>query len=134
MKLRTKFIIAIGAVVGISTILQLHRISVLQDRLVINQAYEQARMLHRQILLTRKWVADHNGLFLIKSADIQPNPFLENSSLRSEDGQLYVRHNPAMVTRELSEYAAREGFCWFRVTSLKPVNEASTVRIPLSRC
>jgi signal transduction histidine kinase len=30
-----------------------------------------------------------------------------------------------MVTRELSEYAAQSGFCWFRITSLKPVNPAN---------
>ncbi len=125
MKLKTKFIIAVDAIIAVSYGILLFRTSVLQHELVIGQAQQQARMLHKQILLTRQWVADHRGLFVVKTKDVTANPFLDNPLIRAVDGQIYVKRNPAMVTRELSEYASKEGVCRFRVTSLKPINPAN---------
>ncbi|MCK4838428.1 MAG: DUF3365 domain-containing protein, partial [Desulfobulbaceae bacterium] len=76
----------------------------------------------QQILLTRQWVADHDGLYVIKKSGVVSNPFLKGSDIQDQQGQVYVKRNPAMVTRELSEYARQADFCRFRVTSLKPVN------------
>jgi len=87
---------------------------------------QQARILYKQIILTRQWVSDHQGLFFIKTDNVPENPYLHESAIRADDGTIFVKRNPAMVTRELSEYAARTGFCWFRITSLKPVNPANT--------
>lgn len=122
MKLKGKFILAIVAVLCSSYGLLMIYTSVLQNKLVIGQAEQQARMLHRQILLTRQWVADHQGLFFLQTEDVQANPFLNEPQITTGSGLTFVKRNPAMVTRELSEYAYEAGFCWFRVTSLKPVN------------
>ena len=122
MKLRVKFIIANGGILLLSYGLLFLYSSHKQHDLIYGQAVQQARMLHRQVLLTRKWVADHHGLFLVQSDHTLPNPFLDTPEIRASDGKIYVKRNPAMVTRELSEYALREGWCMFRVTSLKPVN------------
>jgi signal transduction histidine kinase len=84
-------------------------------------------MLSKQVLLTRKWVADHNGLFLLKSEGVAANPFLKEQEIADTSGRRYVKRNPAMVTREISEYAASEGVAHYRVTALKvinPLNEA----------
>lgn len=91
----------------------------------MEQARQQARILYKQILLTRQWVSDHQGLFLVKTAGVSENPYLNDAVIRADDGTVFVKRNPAMVTRELSEYAAKSGFCWFRITSLKPVNPAN---------
>lgn len=64
MKLKTKFIILIGAIATCSYGLTFYRTSSFQEELVINQAVRQARMLHEQIHLTRAWIADHNGVFI----------------------------------------------------------------------
>ncbi len=125
MTLKIKFILAIGTIIALSYGILLYRTSMLQHELVIGQAQQQARMLHKQILLTRQWVADHRGLFVVKTDSATANPFLDNPLIKSIDGQIYVKRNPAMVTRELSEYAAKKGVCRFRVTSLKPVNPAN---------
>jgi signal transduction histidine kinase len=125
LKLRIKFIIANGGILLLSYGLLFLYSSNKQHDLIYGQAKEQARMLHRQIILTRKWVADHHGLFLIRRDDVQPNPFLDNPIIQTTDGQVYVKRNPAMVTRELSEYAFKDGWCTFRVTSLRPINPAN---------
>lgn len=122
MKLQYKFIIVIGAVLTLTYMTILYYTSGLQNDLVIGQARHQARMLHRQLILTREWVSDHHGLFVVKTDSVRENPFLDYPNLETNDGVTLVKRNPAMVTRELSEYADKAGFGWFRVTSLKPVN------------
>ena len=126
MNLTIKFIVAISAIILLSYGFLLYQTSNLQNELVMEQARQQARILYKQILLTRQWVSDHQGLFLVKTAGVSENPYLDDSMIRADDGTVFVKRNPAMVTRELSEYAAESGFCWFRITSLKPVNPANT--------
>ncbi len=126
LKLQGKFIIAIGAILLCSYSLLLYNSSRIQHDLIYGQAKQQARMLHKQILLTRKWVADHHGLYVVESDTARPNPFLDNPVIRGDNGQVYVKRNPAMVTRELSEYASKGNWYMFRVTSLNPINPANT--------
>ncbi len=126
MKLHAKFIVTLGPVLLFSFGLTFLRTAHFQDQLVILQAERQARMLSQQIILTRKWVADHNGLFFAKRPGVEANPFLPDREVVAQDGTTYVKRNPAMVTRELSDYAANSDFCRFRVTSLNPVNAANT--------
>jgi signal transduction histidine kinase len=122
VKLTIKFIVAISAIILLSYGFLLFQTSNLQNELVMEQARQQARILYKQILLTRQWVSDHQGLFLVKTAGVAENPYLKGSSIKADDGTIFVKRNPAMVTRELSEYAAKTGFCWFKITSLNPVN------------
>lgn len=122
MSLRNKFILLISSVVMISYGITFYRTSQFQHELVLSQAADQARMLSKQVLLTRKWVADHNGLFLLKSPGVEANPFLTDPEITDTSGRHYVKRNPAMVTREISEYAASEGVAHYRVTALKVIN------------
>lgn len=122
MQLRSKFILLIGLVVVVSYGITFYRTSSFQQQLVFSQTVRQARMLHKQILLTRKWVADHNGIFLLKGPGVESSIFLDDAQISDQRGRQYVKRNPAMVTRELSAYAQREGVSSFRVTSLMPLN------------
>ncbi len=126
MRLRSKFIFLVGVVVVVSYGITFYRTSTFQKELVLNQAHNQARMLFRQILLTRQWVADHNGLFFFQAPGVEPNAFLPDPTLMTDNGDTLVKRNPAMVTRELSEYADKAGFFQYRVTSLKPINKKNT--------
>jgi two-component system NtrC family sensor kinase len=125
VNLTIKFIVAISAIILLSYGFLLYQTSGLQNELVMGQARQQARILYKQILLTRQWVSDHQGLFLVKTEGVPENPYLHESTIRADDGTIFVKRNPAMVTRELSEYATQSGFCWFRITSLKPINPAN---------
>ena len=120
--LKGKFILIIGIILTLSyTVLMIYNTKI-QNRLVIGLAEQQARILGDQIQITRQWVADHNGIFIIRQKDEPQNPYLDNPVIQSVDNQIFIKRNPAMVTRELSEYASRSGFPWFKVTSLNPVN------------
>ncbi|MCK4501556.1 MAG: DUF3365 domain-containing protein [Desulfuromonadales bacterium] len=122
MQLKTKLILLISLVICISYGITFYRTSSFQEDLVVKQATSQAKMLFNQIRITRQWVADHNGLFLVKASGVEPNPFLEPGEIQDSDGNWLVKRNPAMVTRELSLYAAKAGMGQFNVTSLQPLN------------
>ena len=124
--LRGKFIVAIGAIISVSYMLFLYRISIVDNELILLQAQQQARMLHNQILITRQWVSEHHGLFVIKKTGVESNPYLDLPTIRDQSGNEYMMRNPAMVTRELSEYSNKKGLGSFRVTSLQPVNPANS--------
>jgi len=123
--LRGKFIVAIGAIISVSYTVFLYRTSMVDNELIILQAQQQARMLHNQILITLQWVSEHNGLFVISQESVDSNPYLDMPSIWDQNGSEYVMRNPAMVTRELSEYSQNKGLGSFRVTSLQPINPAN---------
>ena len=100
----------------------LYRTSAFDETMILRQAEQQARMLYKQILLTRQWASDHNGLFILKRKGVEPNPYLDLPTVTDALGKEYYMRNPAMITRELSQYAKQNGLGNFRVTSLKPVN------------
>lgn len=125
MRLRNKIMLLISTVVVVSFGITFYRTSTFQQDLVLAQAARQARIIHKQILLTRRWVSDHNGLFFFKTENVRANPFLEDMEITDEKGRLLVKRNPAMVTRELSEYANQEGLFSYRVTALNPVNPSN---------
>jgi two-component system, NtrC family, sensor kinase len=122
ISLRSKFIIFIGAIISVFYLFVLQRTAAFDESLILRQAEQQARMLYKQILLTRQWASDHNGLFVLKKDGSQPNPYLDLPTVTDTLGQTYYLRNPAMITRELAAYARQDGFGHFRVTSLQPVN------------
>lgn len=125
ISLRTKFIIFIGAIISAFYLFMLYRTSAFDESMILKQAEQQARMLYKQILLTRQWASDHNGLFILKRKGVEANPYLHLPTVTDALGQTYFMRNPAMITRELSSYAKRDGLGYFRVTSLKPVNPSN---------
>ena len=96
MLLRTKFILLIGSIVLFSFGVTFYRTYDFQKKLIYEQTERQARMLSRQIILTRKWVSDHNGLFLVKEPGVEANPYLDEPEIHDAAGQSYVKRNPAM--------------------------------------
>ena len=120
--LRTKFILFIGAIITLFYGYMLYRTSAFDESMILRQAEMQARMLYKQILLTRQWASDHNGLFVLKQLGEEPNPYLDLPIVTDSEGKVFYMRNPAMITRELSRYAKKDGLGYFRVTSLKPVN------------
>ncbi len=123
--LRTKFIIFIGTIITLFYGYMVYRTSAFDEAMILRQAEQQARMLYKQILLTRQWASDHHGLFVMKREGVEPNPYLELPTVTDSMGQTYFLRNPAMITRELAQYAKKDGLGYFRVTSLKPINPAN---------
>jgi signal transduction histidine kinase len=92
------------------------------EQMATAQIEMQAKALFKQVVLTRRWVAEHGGVFVEKLPWVEPNPYLKNSTVTDVAGRRYVKENPAMVTKQLSRYAEREQLYIFHITSLKMLN------------
>lgn len=91
------------------------------------QLYQEGRAFFQEIVLTREWAAQHQGVYVRPKPGEVLNPYLEQvpglkSRLVDGTGQEYILKNPALITREISEMGAKDGLFRFRITSLKPFN------------
>lgn len=121
-RLATKFLLSVGGVVAVTLLLLFSVIDRLTERSIIGQVDEQGRALLEQMVITRAWVSDRGGLYIRKGPGVVESPFLPGTTVRDDKGREYVFHNPAFVTRLLSEYAERQDAYRLHLTSLKPVN------------
>ena len=88
----------------------------------VNQAVNQARILSRQVILTRQWISDCGGIFVdMQSQGAKDVSCFFDDSLKTSAGQ-YQRFTPSMVTRKLSQYSLRQDLYRFRLASLNPLN------------
>ena len=94
--------------------------------LLYEQVRKQAESIYQQIVITRKWIADHGGIYVEKLPWVEPNPYLakvgDKPFMISKEGKILIKENPALVTRQLSEYTKRNYLYWFKITSLKFMN------------
>lgn len=96
--------------------------SMRQKELIMEQIHASALAMFEDIVLTRRWNADLGGVYVFKGPGVKSNPFLENPDVTGVDGKVYTMKNPALMTREISEYAEKSGLFRYHITSLKPVN------------
>lgn len=122
VSLSLKFVIGLVVVLTITMGISIYSIDRNHEKLVMQQVDLQAKALFRQIVLTRKWVADHGGIFVEKLPWNEPSAYLEKPEIVDDKGKRYIKESPAMVTKELSEYSKEEGLYWFHITSLKLIN------------
>ena len=87
-----------------------------------DQVVNQARVLSRQIILTRQWISDCGGVFVnLKSRGAKDISCFFDDKLQTADGS-FQRFTPSMVTRKLSQYSSRQDLYRFRLASLNPLN------------
>jgi len=93
---------------------------------ILEEVENQARILCRQVLLTRSWLAEMGGVYVKSRKGLEANPYLgTEGKIEGKNRQCYLLRNPAMVTRELSEYAKQQGLFRFRLTSDRYINPAN---------
>jgi len=85
----------------------------------------RASTLLSSIILARKWNANHDGVYVEKKKGDKSNPYLTDPDIKTTDGKVYTKKNPALMTREISEYAEKEGLFKFHLTSLNLLNPAN---------
>lgn len=97
------------------------------NQLIEDQLRQQGRAFFQEVVLTRDWLAQHGGVYVPLTPQMQVNPYLLKVPglkvvIRDEEGNHYTLKNPALVTREISEIVAGQGLFRFRITSLLPMN------------
>jgi signal transduction histidine kinase len=117
-----KFLLAILAVVFPVLGLTFAWVGVRSEQNAAGQIVNQARVLARQIILTRQWVSDCDGVLVARhSRGAQEPAFFYDDRVETARGT-YQRFTPSMVTTKLSRYSQRENLYSFRLASLAPIN------------
>jgi len=93
-----------------------------QEKSINKEFKSKASSIFNGIVMTRKWNAMYGGVFVEKKEGIQSNPYLKNPDIETIDGKIFTKKNPALMTREISEIAEKEGVFKFRITSLILLN------------
>ncbi len=122
ISLSHKFVIGVIVTLTITMGVSIYFISKRHRELIMQQVDMQARAIFKQILITRRWIADHGGVFVESLPWKEPNPYLKEAEITDVKGRRFIKESPAMVTKELSKYAQNEGLYWFHITSLKLIN------------
>ena len=91
-------------------------------QLIYEENITRGRALFNSIVLARKWNANYGGVYVDKKEGVTSNPYLSNPDITTVDGKVYTNKNPALMTREISELAQKEGLFNFHITSLFPIN------------
>lgn len=118
LSLSYKLVIGCSLILLISLSITFYIINDRQQQLIIRQAENEARAVFQQIVIMRRWIADHGGVF------VEQLPWAVEGPLHATSGESrhYTRKTPAMVTRELVSYARESGLYWFHITSLNLTN------------
>ena len=91
-------------------------------KLISEENISRGQALFNGIVLTRKWNAGYGGVYVEKKEGVVSNPYLVNPDITAENGTIYTKRNPALMTREISDIAKKEGAFSFNITSLRPLN------------
>ncbi|HXH72157.1 MAG TPA: diguanylate cyclase [Mariprofundaceae bacterium] len=95
---------------------------------------KEARVLFKQIQITRHWNAEHGGVYTFLKPGEKTNPYLykvgpgngQKSEVEPEltdsHGRTLTLKNPALMTRELAEESSKHSDVRFHLTSLKLIN------------
>ncbi len=92
------------------------------EQQAMNQVLNQARILVRQIILTRQWVSDCGGVMVAFNSEgaTEAAGFYDDRMETSRG--VYRRFTPSMVTKKLSFYSLRQDLYHFRLASANPMN------------
>lgn len=117
-----KFLIGIAGTLTAALLVSFFVLAQQQERLIMGQIEREARVLFKQVVITRAWIADHGGVFIEKLPGMKRSPYLADDEISDRGGKQYLLKTPAMITKELSRYAQEQGLYWFHITSLKLTN------------
>ena len=92
------------------------------EKRTMDQIINRARVLSRQVVLTRQWISDCGGVMVNEESEGAKDTscFLDDRLVTSWG--CYQRFTPSMVTKKLSQYSDRQDLYQFRLASLNPLN------------
>jgi signal transduction histidine kinase len=96
-----------------------------QEEHIMEQVRKQAIILYKQLVLTRQWVADHNAILIPKTEEVRSSPFLEQPDVQGSDGVTYTKITASVLTKLLSDRAARGDLYSFRLTNTDRLNPSN---------
>lgn len=117
-----RFTVSISLVVALFILAVFVGLFIRNSELINQQLLTRARAHFHTLTVTRAWNAIHGGVYVEKLDGVESNPWLEDPDIRTRDGRVFTLRNPAIMTRELSEFSPSPALVSFRITSPDPVN------------
>lgn len=117
-----KYFIVAGSILLITLVALMVGLLMRQEQLILGRAHAEADSIFNDIVVTRQWNFDYDGVYVLKRPGMRSNPYFKNPDIHTVDGKIYTLKNAALMTRELSEYAKKTGQYSFHITSLRLVN------------
>jgi len=121
-RISLKFLLSTSVTIVGILLLVFYWFSVQQENHLMDQVKKQAIILHKQIVLTRQWVADHDSVLVVKKGGVASSPFMDEPDVVSTEGQIYTRITPSILTARLSERAQKSGLYSFRLANDSRIN------------
>ncbi|MBU8848263.1 MAG: DUF3365 domain-containing protein, partial [Desulfobacterales bacterium] len=125
-RISLKYIIITSATIIFVFTVLFFWISRQEKQLILDQVKKQAIILHKQIVLTREWVSDHNYILIKKREGEEIESFLTDPELKDAYGTVYTKITPAMLTRQLSDRAMESNLYSFNLTNINSLNPKNT--------
>lgn len=122
-----KYLIGICLVVALIILSVFWGFHVRSEALFREQLIQNGRAFFEEIVITRLWLASHQGVYVPQKPGDEVNPYLKaipglKTTIRDASGETYILKNPALVTREISLIAEQRDLFKFHITSLDPLN------------
>lgn len=118
-KIRIQFILAWIILISISFFSNYNSGKKEQKRIAI----QSARSFFNQILITRLWNSQHEGVYAAITEKTKSNPYLDTpmKDIKINDKLTLTKINPSYMTRQISEIALKQNGIQFHMTSLNPI-------------
>jgi len=120
------FIVNLSVIIVLLCITGIGTLFFITESHVNDEIRIRARSYFYSILLTRKWNAAHNGVYVLKRKGVESNPYVKEPDLAGRDGKVYTLKNPSVMTIEISQLAETEGLFSYKMRSLKPINPSNS--------
>ncbi|MFO7568604.1 MAG: diguanylate cyclase [Smithellaceae bacterium] len=122
-----RYLIVICLIVALVILSVFWGFQIQSENLYRRQLIDNGRSFFEEIVITRLWLAQHQGVYVKKTPETEINPYLLaipglKVLIEDRQGNVYVMKNPALVTREISQIADKRGIFKFHITSLRPIN------------
>ena len=121
-KIYKSFIISVCLVVALSFSGVFLGMTIKARSLIMEELLSHSRAYFETIVATRLWNANYGGVYVEKKAGVQSNPYIEHPDIETKDGRTFTIRNPAMMTREISEFIGKDKDFSFHITSNKLIN------------
>lgn len=126
LKITQRFVLYLNLLILFLLLIPLIYLLSYLEKVFLLQVKKQALTVYQQIIITRKWIAEHGGIYVEKLPWVEENPYLkklgEKTKILTQEGKILIKENPALVTRQLSELARTNNLYWFKLTSIKYIN------------
>ena len=99
-----------------------------QKEQILKTAGIQAHLTLEKDLLYRRWAASQGGVYVAVSERTPPNPYLyvPDRDVKTSAGRMLTLVNPAYMTRQVNEMAAKAGASYGHLTSLNPIRPGNS--------